>query len=176
MAGRQLEKDVVAGKRHLLPINLRGEHGMEFRLTGSVVDLELVLLPREPLAVAKLAFDRNRTRQGARRAAPAGGILQHLRHLVERPDARALVPHEMGNAHRVIVVDMGDQNQIDVMHAVHLPQLVEVVDDEAHGVAVLTLLGDAHVRRERVPVIDEARLAALREQDVEVGAGLWSAP
>ena len=73
-------------------------------------------------------------------------------------------------------MDVGDQDEVDVVYSVGLAQLVEVVDDEAHGVAVFALLGDAHVGPERVAVVDEAGLAALREQDVEVGDGVGSAP
>ena len=61
---------------------------------------------------------------------PAGSF-QHLRHLVERPDAGALVPHEVGDARRVVVVDVGDEHEVDVMHAVGFPQFVQVVDDES---------------------------------------------
>ena len=145
-------------------------------MAGCVVDLEVEFLPGKAFAVGELAFDRNRRGERARRAAPAGRVFQHLGHLVERPDAGALVPHEVGDARRVVVVDVGDEHQVDVAHAVGFPQLIQVVDDEAHGVAVFALRAGAHVRPVRVAVVDEAGLAALGEQDVEVGAGVRPAP
>ena len=68
----------------------------------------------------------------------------------------------------MVVVDVGDEDEVDVVDAVGVTQLVEVVDDEAHGVAVFALLGDGHVGPEGVAVVDEAGLAAFGKQDVEV--------
>ena len=83
---------------------------------------------------------------------------------------------EIRNAGGVVVVDVGDEDHVDVVDAVGVAQLIEVVDDEAHGVAVFAFLGDGHVGPEGVAVVDEAGFAALGEQDVEVGAGVGSAP
>ena len=176
VAGGELQKDVVAGEGDFLAVDMGGEDGVEFGLAGGVVDFELVLLPLEAFAVGELVLDRDGFREGAGGAAPAGRVFEDLGDLVEGPDAGAFVANEVGDAGGVVVVDVGDEDHVDVVDAVRFAQLIEVVDDEAHGVAVFALLGDGHVGPEGVAVVDETGFAALGEQDVEVGAGMGSTP
>jgi len=176
VAGGEFEEDVVAGEGDFLAVDVGGEDGVELGLAGGVVDFELVLLPLEAFAVGELAFDGDGFGEGAGGAAPAGRVFEDLGDFVEGPDAGALVADEVGDAGGVVVVDVGDEDHVDVVDAVGVAQLIEVVDDEAHGVAVFAFLGDGHVGPEGVAVVDEAGFAALGEQDVEVGAGVGSAP
>ena len=176
VAGRLLQEDVVAGEGDFLSIDVGGEDGVEFGLAGGVVDFELEFLPLEAFAVGELALDGDWAREGAGGAAPAGRVFEDLGDFVEGPDAGAFMPHEVGDAGSVVVVDVGDEDHVDVLDAIGVAELIEVVDDEAHGVAVFAFLGDGHVGPEGVAVVDEAGFAAFGEQDVEVGAGVGPAP
>ena len=63
-----------------------------------------------------------------------------------------------------------------VRHAVVAPKLCEVVLDEAHRLQAVVVGAGVHVRPGGVAVVDEQRLAAFAEDDVEVGARPAAAP
>ena len=83
---------------------------------------------------------------------------------------------EVGNATRVIVVDVGRDDGVDRGDAKPLGELVEVVRDEAEALERELVGAYVQVRAERVAIVDQQRLASAAEQHVEVRARPRTAP
>ena len=80
--------------------------------------------------------------------------------MIERPALRAVVALEEWDATGVVVVDMrGDGQDLDVLDAVAVLKLIEVVLDEADGLVGLAVDAEVEIGDERLPVVDEERLA-----------------
>ena len=170
------QKEIVSRERHLAPVDAPGVDGVELGLTGCMADVERVLLPREAIAILQPAVDPDRPGHGAGRAGPGGGVLQHPRHLVQRPAPRAVVALQVGDATGVVVVNVSRHHQVEFGHAVVIAQLVEVVDHEAHALESAVVGSGVHVRAQGVTVVDEHRLARVAEHHVEVAARPRPAP